>query len=89
VSSKVEIYTKAFCPFCSRAKALLEHKNVNFIEFKIDENPLLRPQMIERANGGYTVPQIFIDGVHVGGCDDLFALEAAKKLDDLLANTSS
>jgi len=87
VSSKVEIYTKAFCPFCSRAKALLEHKNVSYIEFKIDENPLLRPEMIERASGGYTVPQIFIEGSHVGGCDDLFALEAANKLDELLVSS--
>jgi glutaredoxin 3 len=84
VASTVEIYTKAFCPFCSRAKALLEHKNVSFTEFKIDEQPALRPQMIERANGGSTVPQIFIGDTHVGGCDDLFALEASNKLDDLL-----
>ncbi|NMP30528.1 glutaredoxin 3 [Thalassotalea sp. M1531] len=89
MSSTVEIYTKAFCPFCSRAKALLEHKKVSFVEFKIDENPSLRPEMIERANGGFTVPQIFIGETHVGGCDDLFALEASKKLDDLLATLSS
>ncbi|MFD2165551.1 glutaredoxin 3 [Thalassotalea euphylliae] len=85
MASKVEIYTKAFCPFCVRAKALLEHKQAAFTEFKIDENPSLRPEMIERANGGSTVPQIFIGEKHVGGCDDLFALEAASKLDELLA----
>jgi glutaredoxin 3 len=89
VASTVEIYTKAFCPFCSRAKALLEHKNVSFTEFKIDEQPALRPQMIDRANGGSTVPQIFIGDTHVGGCDDLFALEASNKLDDLLLATGS
>ena len=85
MTAKVEIYTKAFCPFCSRAKALLEHKGVTFTEFKIDEQPELRPVMIERANGGSTVPQIFIGETHVGGCDDLFALESVKKLDSLLS----
>lgn len=85
MAATVEIYTKAFCPFCSRAKALLDHKNVSYTEFKIDEQPTLRPAMIERANGGYTVPQIFIDDHHVGGCDDLFALEASNKLDALLS----
>ena len=84
MTTKVEIYTKAFCPFCSRAKALLEHKNVSFTEYKIDEQPALRPEMIERANGGYTVPQIFIGDTHVGGCDDLFALEASNQLTPLL-----
>ncbi|WP_448212663.1 glutaredoxin 3 [Colwellia sp. MEBiC06753] len=85
MTSKVEIYTKAYCPFCTRAKALLEHKDVAYVEFKIDEQPALRPEMIARANGGSTVPQIFINENHVGGCDDLFALEAANKLDSMLA----
>lgn len=82
--NKVEVYTKAYCPYCQRAKMLLEAKNSDFKEYKIDEQPELRPQMIERSNGGYTVPQIFINNNHIGGCDDLFALEAANKLDTLL-----
>ncbi|WP_137168270.1 glutaredoxin 3 [Salinimonas lutimaris] len=84
--SKVEIYTKGYCPFCHRAKALLNQKGVSFTEFEIDVQPELRDVMIERANGGYTVPQIFIDDQHIGGCDDMYALEAQKKLDALLAN---
>ena len=82
--AKIDIYTKATCFFCARAKALLEQKGVSFNEIKIDANPELRPEMIERSNGGYTVPQIFIDETHVGGCDDLFALHASNKLDALL-----
>lgn len=82
--ANVDIYTKATCFFCARAKALLEQKGVAYNEIKIDANPELRPEMIERANGGYTVPQIFINDAHVGGCDDLFALHAANKLDALL-----
>tara|TARA_B100002003_G_C13661537_1_gene335752 strand:- start:97 stop:354 length:258 start_codon:yes stop_codon:yes gene_type:complete len=84
--SKVEIYTKGYCPFCHRAKALLSQKGVSFTEFEIDVQPELRDVMIERANGGYTVPQIFIDDQHIGGCDEMYALEAQKKLDALLAN---
>lgn len=82
--SKIEIYTKAFCPYCQRAKMLFDAKNVNITEYKIDQQPELRPKMIARSDGGYTVPQIFINDKHVGGCDDLFALEAVNKLDDLL-----
>ncbi|MBF7073804.1 glutaredoxin 3 [Glaciecola sp. MH2013] len=81
---KVELYTKGYCPYCKRAKALLEQKGVTFTDFEIDKNPELRPTMIERANGASTVPQIFIGSTHVGGCDDLFALESAGKLDALL-----
>jgi len=83
--SKVEIYTKGYCPYCHRAKALLSDKGVDFIEFKVDQQPELRDEMIERANGGYTVPQIFINGTHIGGCDDMFALESKNKLDTLLS----
>jgi len=81
--AKVEIYTKAYCPYCSRAKALLEHKDVAFVEYKIDAQPELREEMIARANGGYTVPQIFINENHIGGCDDMMALERQGKLDPL------
>lgn len=83
--AKVEIYTKEYCPFCKRAKALLEGKGLNYTEYKIDEQPELRDPMIERANGGYTVPQIFIDDQHIGGCDDMMALEQAAKLDSMLS----
>lgn len=83
--SKVEIYTKGYCPFCHRAKALLEQKGVEYVEYPIDAQPDLRDVMIERANGGYTVPQIFIDEKHIGGCDDMVALDAQKKLDELLS----
>lgn len=83
--SKVEIYTKSHCSFCHRAKALLEQKGIAFDEFKIDVQPELRAEMIERANGSYTVPQIFIGPQHIGGCDEMFALESQNKLDTLLA----
>mgnify|MGYP006201984237 FL=1 len=83
--SQVTIYTKAYCPYCVRAKALLSQKGVQFDEIKIDEQPELRPAMIERANGRTTVPQIFIGDTHVGGCDDLFALENAGTLNAMLS----
>lgn len=83
--SKVEIYTKGYCPYCHRAKALLEKKGISYQEYKVDETPSLRDTMIERANGGYTVPQIFINDQHIGGCDDMYALESQSKLDKLLA----
>ena len=82
--SKVEIYTKGYCPFCHRAKSLLNAKGVDFIEYPIDQQPELRDEMISRANGGYTVPQIFIDDKHIGGCDDMVALDQQSKLDPLL-----
>lgn len=83
--SKVELYTKGYCPYCRRAKALLTDKGVEFIEYPIDKQPELRDVMIERANGGHTVPQIFIEDQHIGGCDDLVALDNQNKLDSLLA----
>ena len=83
--SKGEIYTKGYCPYCHRAKALLQQKGVEYTEFAVDAEPALRDEMIQRANGGYTVPQIFINGQHIGGCDDMYALERQQKLDPLLA----
>ena len=83
--AKVEIYTKATCFFCHRAKALLEQKGIAFEEYKIDAQPSLRPEMISRSDGSYTVPQIFINDNHIGGCDDIFALHAQDELDQLLA----
>ena len=81
---KVEIYTKDFCPYCSRAKALLDVKGVEFEDYNISSGGPKRAEMLHRSNGGYTVPQIFIDGSHIGGCDDIFALDRAGKLDPLL-----
>jgi glutaredoxin 3 len=81
----IEIYTKAFCPYCWRAKALLEAKGVQYREISVDSGGELREQMIARANGRTTVPQIFIREHHVGGCDDLVALERGGGLDELIS----
>jgi glutaredoxin 3 len=81
----VEIYTSPLCGYCHAAKRLLSQKNVAFTEIDVLANPDRKPEMIMRANGGRTVPQIFIGATHVGGCDDLMALERAGKLDPLLA----
>ena len=78
------IYTKMFCPYCWRAKQLLESKGVDYTEVAVDSGGSLRAQMIQRANGRTTVPQIFIGETHVGGCDDLIALERMGRLDPLL-----
>jgi glutaredoxin 3 len=83
--AKIEIYTKAFCPYCARAKALLASKHAEYEEIDIMMNSGLRNAMIARANGGTTVPQIFIDGRHIGGSDDLAALDARGGLDPLLS----
>ena len=80
----VDIYTKVTCPYCVRAKALLSQKNIEFNEIKIDSDNELRAKMIQRSNGAYTVPQIFFNENHVGGCDDLYALHARGQLDELL-----
>ena len=83
--AKVVIYTKAFCPYCSRAMKLLQSKQVEVEEFDITMGGPKRAEMLSRSNGRSTVPQIFIDGKHVGGSDDLAALEQVGKLDALLA----
>ncbi len=80
----VELYSRPTCGFCHMAKRLLIDKGISFSDVNITAQPEKRAEMIQRANGGTTVPQIFIDGTHVGGCDDLFALERAGKLDPLL-----
>ena len=82
--AKVEIYTSPFCGYCFRAKRLLEAKGVAFEEFDVMMNGGLKSEMIDRAGGRTTVPQIFIDDRHVGGSDELHALEAEGKLDPLL-----
>ncbi|OUS37881.1 glutaredoxin 3 [Rhodobacterales bacterium 56_14_T64] len=81
----VEIYTSPLCGFCHAAKRLLNQKGVTFAEVNVLSDPDRKPEMIQRANGGRTVPQIFIGETHVGGCDELYALEQAGKLDPLLA----
>lgn len=83
---KVEIYSKWTCPYCVRAKRLLDMKKVAYEEIAIDMDSEARATMIQRAGGRTTVPQIFIDGQHVGGCDDLMTLEYDGKLDALLAD---
>lgn len=83
--AKVEIYTTPTCPYCTAAKALLRKKGVNFDETDVSRDPDLRVAMTQRAGGRRSVPQIFIGGQHVGGCDDLHALESQGKLDGLLA----
>ena len=80
----IEMYTMPFCPYCSRARALLQKKGVALNEIDITEEPERRPEMIRRAGGRRTVPQIFIDGEHIGGCDDLLALDREGKLDPKL-----
>lgn len=83
----VEIYTTPYCGYCRAAKALLTRKNVAFAEIDVSRDAVLREAMVERAQGSYTVPQIFIGETHVGGSDELHALERAGKLDALLAGT--
>ncbi len=83
--AEVTIYTTMLCPYCHRAKELLGEKGVAFNEINVGMDADKRNEMIERAGGRTSVPQIFIDGTHVGGCDDLYALDRAGKLDPLLA----
>ncbi|MBD0268575.1 MAG: glutaredoxin 3 [Cyanobacteria bacterium Co-bin8] len=87
VKAHVEIYTWQTCPYCIRAKLLLWWKGVRFIEYKIDGNGGARVRMAARANGRKTVPQIFINDHHIGGCDDLYGLDRVGRLDPLLAQT--
>jgi glutaredoxin 3 len=84
MAAKVEIYTWATCPFCIRAKHLLSKKGVDFIEYSVDGDEAARDAMAERGDGRRSVPQIFINDVHVGGCDDIHALDRKGKLDGLL-----
>lgn len=84
MAPKVEIYTWSRCPFCIRAKALLTTKGVEFTEYCIDGDESARQVMAARANGRRSLPQIFINDQHIGGCDDIYALNAQGKLDPLL-----
>jgi glutaredoxin 3 len=82
--AKVEMYSTMWCPYCARARALLENKGVSFTEIDLMEEPRRRDEMIRRAGGRTSVPQIFIDGEYIGGSDDLIALDRAGKLDPKL-----
>lgn len=82
---EVIIYTRQFCGFCSAAKRLLDTKGVSYVEHDATFSPALRQEMLSKSNGGTTFPQIFINGTHVGGCDDIHALDRAGRLDPLLA----
>ncbi len=86
--AKVEVYTTPYCPFCVRAKALLNSKKVAFEEIDVSEDPALREAMVKRAGGRRTVPEIFVNGKIIGGCDELYALEMKGQLDAILAEPS-
>jgi glutaredoxin 3 len=81
---EIEIYTSPSCSYCWRAKKLLDNKGVDFTEINVMMQPGRRQEMVGRANGGHTVPQIFIDGKHIGGCDELYTLDQQGGLDPLL-----
>jgi glutaredoxin 3 len=80
----VEIYTKMTCPYCIRAKRLLDMKGVDYREYRVESARSVLAEMIQRSDGRTTVPQIFVDGRHIGGCDDLFSLEVDGKLAAML-----
>ncbi|KTD05446.1 glutaredoxin Grx [Legionella gratiana] len=82
--TEIIMYSTGYCPYCARAKALFQQKNTSFTDIRIDVHPELREEMVTKSGGRRTVPQIFIDGQHIGGCDDLYALDAQGKLDQLL-----
>ena len=82
--SKVEIYTWQYCPFCIRAKALLDQKGINYQEYSIDGDQEARSIMVDRANGRKSVPQIFINDEGIGGCEELYLLESTNQLDKLI-----
>ena len=84
----IDLYSSRWCGFCMRAKMLLDSKGVEYNEIDVDQDSALRAQMMQRS-GRRTVPQIFIDEVHVGGCDDLYALERSGQLDELLVKNSN
>lgn len=86
MTAKVEIYTWTTCPFCIRAKNLLLNKGIDFLEYSIDGDEVARNKMAQRANGKRSLPQIFINDDHIGGCDEMYALERQGKLDSLLAD---
>jgi len=87
--AKIDIYTVQYCPYCQDAKELLSRKGVSYHEIDVTGKRDVRKEMIQRAKGRSTYPQIFIGATHIGGCDDLYALEEAGRLDSLLAEAKS
>ena len=81
---KIDIYTTSYCPFCVKAKSLLNKKNIQFSEIDVSNNESLREKMSAMANGARSVPQIFADNIHIGDCDKIYKLDQEKKLDKLL-----
>lgn len=82
---QVTVYSGPFCPYCTKAKALLDKKGVAYVEYNVKADEEKLKEMLERSGGRKTIPQIFIDDCHIGGCDDLYALEQSGSLDQLLA----
>lgn len=82
--NKVEVYSGDFCPYCVRAKSLLKKKGIDFIEYNVQKESDKRIEMLDRSNGARTIPQVFINDRHVGGCDELYALEKRGELDSWL-----
>jgi glutaredoxin 3 len=80
-NAKIEIYSGDYCPYCVRAKSLLKKRGLNFIEYNVQQEPEKRVEMMKRSNGGRSIPQIFINDQHVGGCDELYALDKKGQLD--------
>ncbi len=80
-NAKIEIYSGDYCPYCVRAKSLLKKRGLNFIEYNVQQEPEKRVEMMKRSNGGRSIPQIFINDQHVGGCDELYALDRKGQLD--------
>lgn len=87
--AQIEVYSSIFCPYCFRAKDLLQKKGAAFTEIDVLAEPKKREEMMRRAGGRHTVPQIFIDGQHIGGCDELYALDRRGQLDPLLQGNAS
>ncbi|MDQ7002116.1 MAG: glutaredoxin 3 [Ghiorsea sp.] len=84
-NAKIEIYSGDYCPYCVRAKSLLKQRNLDFIEYNVQQEPDKRAEMMKRSNGGRSIPQIFINDKHVGGCDELYALDKKGQLADWLS----
>ena len=82
--ANIEIYSGDFCPYCVRAKSLLKNKNVEFTEYNVQRDMQRQAEMLERSGGARSIPQIFIGGNHIGGCDDLYALDSRGELDPML-----
>ncbi len=83
-TTKIEVYSGDYCPYCVRAKSLLKQRGLDFIEYNVQNDPEKRVDMMKRSNGGRSIPQIFINDKHVGGCDELYALDKKGQLETWL-----